>query len=133
MFALNQGGQCLGCAAQSMGKLALPECRHQLFVDDAFGQQVWDGAFQGARDFDANAPILQGDHEQHPIADVTPPKFPLVGNTPGVSGNVLGCGCGHQEHDDLCAKFALSAGELRRELLLFTCGQDACLVDDTCS
>ena len=83
--------------------VALFEARRDRLVNDAFGGQVGDCAFERFGHLDAQPAVLHRDNQQQAVTNVLAANFPAVRYAVGVTCNVFGLGAGHQQDHHLRA------------------------------
>ena len=123
LFASDPGHQLVHPGIEPGQVITLLEGRGDGGVDDAFGGQIGDGAFQGLGHLDPNLTVVQRHDQQQAVADLAPADLPAVSHPVGVAGDVLRLGGGHQQHHDLCAAPLLECGQPAVELLHAGCRQ----------
>ena len=94
------GHDLIAGLVQPGGEVARLEVGRDGVVDDLFGRQVGNCAFQGFGDLDAHFAVIFGDDQQQTVADFLAPDLPDIADPIGIGSNVFRqCGSHHQQHD----------------------------------
>jgi len=112
VLARDPGQDLVDTALYAPGEVALAKSRCHGFIDDAFGQQVGDGALQAFGGGDAQAAVVLGDDKQHAVAHAWPADLPGIAQALGVVRDVFRRGGRHHEHHHLGAAVLLKGPQL---------------------
>ena len=121
LFARNQLSQLSGRRIQAQSKIAGSKCRLHLFINNSFGHQIRNRAFEGAHGVNPHFPVILCHDHQHTITDIGTADFISLCRPLRVAKDVFRCRRVHHEHRDLTALGRFKRLELRIQSGLLGC------------